>query len=164
MVKENEALLHITISKELKEKLEAYKEGSGLYSTLSDFIREAIRDKVRRMENPELNRSSVQSEILSKVNKQEKQINLLLEQIKTIKEIDTTSTSLKALTLNGLSKELIDLKKEKIHSVMETKQLSVKDIKQKTGFDRIVTEILNRYPRDFKLNLNNGKWRSLKND
>lgn len=163
MVKENEALLHITITKKLKEKLEAIKEDS-TYNTLSDFIREAIRDKIRRMENPELSRSTVQSEVLSKLNKQEKLINLLLEKIKTIKEIDTTSTSLKALTLNGLSKELIDLKKDKIHSVLKTKELSVKEIKLKTGFDRIVTELLNRNPKEFKLNLDNGKWRSLTNE
>lgn len=163
MVKENEALLHITITKKLKEKLEAIKEDS-TYNTLSDFIREAIRDKIRIMENPELNRSTVQSEVITKLNKQEKLINLLSEQIKTIKDIDTTSTSLKALTMNGLSKELIDLKKDKIHSILKTKQLSVRAIKQKTGFDRIVTEILNRYPREFKLNLDNGKWRSLTNE
>ena len=163
MVKENEALIHITITKILKGKLEAIKESS-TYNTLSDFIREAIRDKIRRMENPELNRSTVQSEVITKLNKQEKLINLLSEQIKTIKEIDKTIPSLKALTLNGLSKELIDLKKDKIHSILGSKQLSVKAIKEKTGFDRIVTEILNSYSKEFKLNLDNGKWRSLLNE
>lgn len=164
MVKENEALLHITITKNLKEKLEAIKEDS-TYNTLSDFIREAIRDKIRRFEHPELNRSSGdQSQILSKLNKQEKMIALLSEQIKTIKEIDKTSTSLKALTLNGLSKELIILKKEKIHNILGTKELSVKEIKLKTGFDRIVTSILNLNVKEFKVNLDNGKWRSLLNE
>lgn len=163
MVKENEALLHITITRKLKEKLEAIKEDS-TYNTLSDFIREAIRDKIRRMENPELNRSTIQSDVISKLNKQEKLINLLSEKIETIKEIDKTSTSLKALTMNSLSKELIDLKKDKIHSILGTKELSVKAIKQKTKFDRIVIEILNHYPKEFKLNLDNGKWRSLINE
>jgi len=163
MVKENEALIHITITKLLKAKLEEIKRDS-TYNTYSDFIREAIRDKIRRMENPELNRSIVQSEVISKLNKIEKFNSLLLEQIKTVKEIDKTSTSLKALTMNSLSKELIDLKKEKIHSILRTKELSVKDIKQKTGFDRIVTEILNLHPKDFKLNIDNGKWRSLINE
>ncbi len=163
MVKENEVLLHITITKKLRERLEAILEDSN-YSTLSDFIREAIRDKFRRMENPELNRSTVNSEVLSKLNKQEKLINLLSEQIKTIKEIDTTSTSLKALTMNGLAKELGELKKEKIHNTLGTKELSVKEIKQKTGFDRIVTDILNLNSKEFKVNLDNGKWRSLINE
>ncbi len=163
MVKKNEALLHITITKKLKEKLEEIKKDS-TYNTLSDFIREAIRDKIRRMENPELNRSTVQSDVIAKLNKQERLINLLSEKIETIKDIDKTSTSLKALTMNGLSKELIDLKKEKIHSILKTKQLSVKVIKQKTGFDRIVTEILNNFPKEFKLNLDNGLWRSLSNE
>ncbi|GAG90452.1 unnamed protein product [marine sediment metagenome] len=45
MVKENEALIHITITKTLKAKLKAIKKDS-TYNTFSDFIREAIRDKM----------------------------------------------------------------------------------------------------------------------
>lgn len=169
MSKENESLIHITLTNTLKAKLKEMKKTTS-FSTISDFVREAIREKIRKIENPSLNQnnSNISSEylqIIKRLDNVEKLNKLLLEKIKTIGKIENTTTSLKALTLNGLAKENIELKTEKIYNVLlEHGELNIKAIKDKTGFDRIVIDILNRNPKLFKLNINTGKWGAINNE
>jgi Arc/MetJ-type ribon-helix-helix transcriptional regulator len=174
MSKENESLMHITLTKALKDKIKEIKANSS-YSTISDFVREAIREKIRRMENPELfNTSKAPSytqeymeEIKSTSLENNKLVKLMLEKMKTLNEIDKTTYSLKNLTLNGLGKENWELKTEKIYNTLvKYGELSVREIKEKTGFNRIVVDILNAKSNEhlFKMNINNGKWGAIQNE
>jgi len=99
--KENEIkdkIIHIAFSKEEKEQIKKYSKESN--TTLSEFIRQAVYDKILRIENP------------SKFGN----VSSFEDQFKEIKELQLKQIKLEELNLeriknlNGIKESLIELK------------------------------------------------------
>ncbi|KKN33651.1 hypothetical protein LCGC14_0801440 [marine sediment metagenome] len=161
MSNEKDVLLHITISRGLKDKLEAMK-GKSTYSTITGFVREAIRDKLRRMENPNIFNPGINPETLDKIYKLQLEQNILLKANMNHKT-----------TINGNMKELgkrlkgqqVELYKDRIVSILKQQgSLRVEGISDHTDIevDEIikVLTVLQELGK-VELNMKNGRWMNI---
>ena len=163
MSEKRDKVKHIAFTESEADKIKDYAKHYGM--TSSEFIRQAINDKIRNIENPELTTSSVSNPDLS--NQVIKNQELILEEMKLMKQKFTTINgikngykSLKELISDGTYKENLKLKAEKIKDVMKQydKAFTPKEIKNLTGFDLKSIDIALTSNQDiFKLNMN-GRW------
>ena len=163
MSEKRDKIRHIAFTESETNKIKDYAKQYGM--TSSEFIRQAINDKIRNIEHPELTTSSVSNPDLS--NQVIKNQELILEEMKLMKQKFTTINgikngykSLKELISDKTLKENLKLKAEKIQSVMKesNKTFTPKELKDITGFDlKSIDLSLTNNPKLFKLNMN-GRW------
>jgi len=150
--------VYIGFTKREKANIEKYREEYN-FPTISEFIRQAVREKIQRLENPQLyqNISSAGYEELLNTMRQEQK--LLVEQQKTIARkldaIKNVSNGFEALNpiLDGILEDNADLKKKRIEKLLKgyKKALKPNKISELTGFDiDTVINIISLYPHIFK--------------
>ena len=163
MVEKRDKVKHIAFTESEADKIKDYAKHYGM--TSSEFIRQAINDKIRNIEHPELITSSVKNSNLS--NQVIKNQELILEEMKLMKQKFTTINgikkgykSLKELMSEGTYKENLKLKADKIQSIMKEKPKGYlpKEIGAITNFDlKSIDLTLTSNSTLFKLNMN-GRW------
>jgi len=92
--------IQFSVSDKQKEKIESITEQSG-FTTVSDFVREAVREKILRIESPETFQQTI------KVNLEQSQIREILSDVLTQLNIDPKTRDIMA----ELSETLIKIKK-----------------------------------------------------
>jgi ribosome-associated translation inhibitor RaiA len=91
-----EEMIHFAYTTDEKEKLESIAEDSNL--SISEFIRQAIKDKIRKIENPDIFQENVKLEVdhkklkeileISGMNAQK--IDLLINKMEILEKIENT--------------------------------------------------------------------------
>ena len=160
-------IVHIAFTQHEKEEIKDFAADSNM--TASEFIRDAIREKIKRIKNPEImNQGSIQfnPEILLKISKdtqklvelneekekRENAINNILETSEAIQE------EYKRLKEKGL---MADLEKEtmKIRKLLGGhKSLSPKQISDMIKIDSNKVAIIITNKKFFKLNVVTGRY------
>ena len=163
MAENRDKIKHIAFTESEVKKIKEYSNHYNM--TDSEFIRQAINDKILRIKNPENTTSSVSNPDFS--NKMIKFQESILEEMKLIKRkfntingIKKDYKSLSSLISEGTLKENLKLKTNKIKEVMEArnKTFTPKELKEITEFDLKSIDIaLTSNPNIFKLNIN-GRW------
>jgi len=163
MSEKRDKIKHIAFTESEADKIKDYSKQYGM--TSSEFIRQAINDKIRNIENPELTTSSVSNHNFS--NQVIKSQELILEELKLLKQKFTTINgikkgykSLKELISDGTYKENLKLKTDKIQSIMKEnpKGYTPKQLEVITNFDLKSIDLALTSNQDiFKFNMN-GRW------
>ena len=123
--------IRVSLPKELKDKLESVKEHG--YSTISEFVRESIRDKLRRIEHPELYAGSNDPKLLEKIYKITQQQKELLEENLLHKTEINGNMKYLSDRINGSYKQLYS---EKIITLLkEFGNLRIEQISSKLDID-----------------------------
>ena len=166
--KKQDSFIRFGVSIELRKKIDEYAEFSN--STLSEFIRETIKEKIRHIEHPEQivqsNKSQLNNTILEQLTLNTRKIIELQEQtnkrLEISEDIENTRHKIKELYEALREKNIIsDFIKEikiiedllKVHKSITPKQIS-----KKTNIDsEDAFLILNKDDR-FKLNITTGRY------
>lgn len=121
-----ENMIHIAFSNSEKERIKDYAKESD--TTISEFIRQAISDKILRIENPEMfsvNNEERMREIEVNQKKQLELSELLLKRIEIVNGINETMKALKPLVNKQDMKEICDtiISMLKIHESIKIDKL-----------------------------------------
>lgn len=130
-------MVHIAFTKSEKEEIKKYAENM----TSSEFIRQAIRDKIMRIENPELFQERISSDLdnkqltklLEMTNESSEKINLILEKFDTIVQIENTLKVLGSM----VERPVIEQKQKVIIELLKTHDsLKPKKLMELSGFSK----------------------------
>lgn len=133
--------------------------------TQSEFIRQAIFDKIRRIENPNdfsaVNNPEVMKQLLANQELIIQEQKLVKEKLKTVNGIKEGYKSLKSLMSEGIVKENLYLKADKLADLMKAhnnKGFTPKELHDLTGFDMKTIDLtLAGNSNRFGIN-ENGRW------
>lgn len=163
--------VHIAFSEMELSKIDKYcMYGELKLTTRTEFIRQAIFDKIRNKEHPQNTTSSVSNvkaieklDYLIELQETDLEISKLIKQkFTTINGIKNGYKSLKELISDKTFKENFKLKADKIQSVMKeaNKPLNPKMIESKTDFDlKSIHLILTQMEKNKEIERNmNGRW------
>ena len=167
-VKVRNKMVHIAFTEGEKKKIKKSADKSDM--TVSEFIRQATRDKIRKIDNPEQstisNMPAITPEILLKISKNTDKLLELHQEKKREKEIITnlleTSEALQneyqRLMEKGLMSELTEETKTIQNLLRGHKSLSPNQIIDMTNIekDKVLFVITN--VKRFKLNVITGKY------
>jgi len=151
-------MVHFAYTREEKEKLENFAKNKNV--SISEFIRLAIEEKIRRIENPELattgiNNTKILRELLKNQKLLDEKNSLIVERLDTYNQIINTLELLKPRVNNIYLKE----KMEKMKTVLKAYngELKPKKLEELTGFDgNTIKEILAYYNDIFTITINGG--------
>jgi Arc/MetJ-type ribon-helix-helix transcriptional regulator len=159
--------IQFSLPKELKEKVKEKVNASHI-STMSDFVREAVQDKIRRIENPEAFESKEVSEftakqlraILENISDNSQKIDLLIEKTDTIMRIQNQLEKLKNLVerpeLEELEERVVELLRKK--GELKPKEIAeALEVEVNKAYDVVSNDKL------FEMNMSTGGFR-LKNE
>lgn len=164
MNEKRDKVKHIAFTESETKNIKKYSDYYNM--TDSEFIRQAINDKILRIEKPEsFTTSSVSNQDFSNqmIKYQEsilEELKLMKKKFNTINGIKKDYKSLSSLISEGTLKENLKLKTDKIKDVMKThdKAFTPKELKDITGLDLKSIDItLTSNPNIFKINMN-GRW------
>jgi hypothetical protein len=136
-----EQLVHIAFSASEKEKIKNLAKESN--TTISEFIRQSIFDKILRIENPTAFNVDNEERLREIENNQKKTLELqqlLLERIKIVNGINETMKALKPLVNKSEMKEICDtiVSMLRIHKSMKIEKLELlTSFKRKDIYDCI---------------------------
>ena len=149
--------IQFSVSEDLRKDIEVYTEES-TFNTISDFVRNAVEEKIRNLKNPEQLQSKtreVNPAIMEQYLKDSQKYNSLegkiLERMKIFDEMKADLDLIKKYSLKqGLTAETT-----KIMNLLKAhKSLAIKQIIDKTNFDKdLIFQIVSNDKR-FKLNMN----------
>lgn len=136
-------LVHIAFSENELKLIDQYKEESS-NTTRTDFIREAVNEKIRRIENPDLFIEKINvgidneqlKEILGMATENKEKIDLLLNNVKIFNQIQNTLNTLssrinrpelkeKELKVIELLREYKELKPNKIMKLAKIENINM---------------------------------------
>ena len=150
---------HVAFTEEEKDKVKNYAKDYSM--TSSEFIRQAVFEKIRKIEHPELFTTQIpmNSEELQKIYKTQIEIKKLVTN--NVKHGETIQSNMKALRerVNG---EQIKLYKQRILDILKQHgKLIPEEIEQYTDIE--IDDILKtlaklQETKKVKLELNTGKW------
>ncbi len=149
--------IQFSVSDELKEDIDKYTKKS-TFTTVSDFIRNAVEEKIRSLKNPEQSQSKtnqITPIILEKYLKNSQNFNLLEEKLlDKMKIFDDMKADLELLKKFSFKQGLVKETETIINLLKAHKSLSQKQIIEKTDLDKdTVFQVLSNDNR-FKLNMN----------
>lgn len=148
--------IQFTVSDNLRKDIEEWTEKSP-FTTISDFVRNAVEEKIRRLKNPEIIQSNNQIDptIFKQILKQSKKVNSLNEKIlERMRLFEEMKDDLKLIKKFSNTQDLADENEIIINLLKAHKSLSLKQIIEKTDFDKdTVTQIVSSDER-IKLNMN----------
>ncbi len=159
-------IVHIAFTEGEKDIIKEYADNSDM--TASEFIRQAIRDKIRRIDNPEQisNQPVITSEILLKISKNTDKLLELQQEKEREKEIiknllqtsDALQNEYHRLMEKGLMSELTEETNTIQNLLRGHKSLSPNQIIDMTNIekDKVLFVITNL--KLFKLNVITGKY------
>ena len=164
MSEKRDKIKHIAFTESETKKIKKY---SNYYNmTDSEFIRQAINDKILRIEKPEsfttVSNPDLSNQILKYQESILEEVKLIKKKFSTINGIEKNYKSLSSLISEGTLKENFKLKTDKIKDVMKAynKPFTPKELVSLTGFDFKTIELgLTQLEskKEAKLN-NNGRW------
>ena len=166
MSEKRDKIRHIAFTESETSKISEYAKHYNM--TSSEFIRQAINDKIRNIENPETSKLDNKPDLFKEFITEQKELNerfdklenLITTRLTTINGIKNGYKSLTELISDGTYKENLTLKADKIYSLMENKKgYTPKELNKITGFDlkSIDLALTNNQETLFQLN-NNGRW------
>ena len=144
------------------EKNEIEKAAKDANTKTSEFVRQAVFEKIRHIKNPELYNAGIQTfgpEIIAQMMGNQKKTlelqELLLEKTKIFDDMSKTLQLIHKYS----SKQELGFERETIVNLFKAhKSLSIKDIVEKTDYDKdIVFQIVSDETK-FKLNINTGRF------
>ena len=154
---------HFTVTKEFKKEIEEYTKKSG-FTTKSDFIRDAIKEKIERIKNPtKVNTSGPQinSAFFNEITKNSRKMielqEITVDKLKNFNEIQEILQLIQKYSIRT------DLQKEtnKIENLLKARaNLSIEQIADKLDLDiNLVKDIMAaNNNKQFKLNIKTGRW------
>ncbi len=151
--------IHINVTEAKKKKLMDLAKNSN--TTISEFIRQAIDDKLRRIENPEtytsganLNAEAFFEKILEKQKLLEQKNNVILKRLDTYSQIVNTLSILKP-KVNGI---YLKDKMEKVKNTLKAyEELKPKKLEELSGIDgNTIKDILAYYNKNFSITMKGG--------
>jgi len=153
--------LHIAFVPEELEELDTFINAQVPKITRSEFIREAVRDKIRKINNPEifLERHGNFSEALLKkmtedLAKSNKRQELILERMKKFESIEKTLELIQERANVSLTAETQTI----LNLFQSHKSLKPAQIIDKTGYDQNTVMIILANKELFKLNISTGRF------
>ena len=162
MSEKRDKIKHIAFTESESNKISEYAKDYGM--TSSEFIRQAINDKIRNIEYPESIKNNSNPDLSNQLIKTQElileEMNLMKAKMTTINGIKNGYKSLKEIISDTTYKENLKLKADKIKEVMKesNKAFTPKELNKLTGFDLKSIDIVLTNNQDlFKLN-NNGRW------
>ena len=149
--------IQFSVSEDLRKDIDIYTEKS-TFNTISDFVRNAVEEKIRKLKNPEQLKSKT-SEVNPAMMEQylknsQKYISLegkILERMKIFDEMKADLDLIKKYSIKqGLTAET-----KKIMNLLKAHQsLTIKQIIDKTNFDKDLIFQIVSSDKKFKLNMN----------
>jgi len=162
MSEKRDKIRHIAFTESESSKISEYAKDYGM--TSSEFIRQAINDKIRSIEYPEVAKNGNNPEISNQLIKSQE---LILEEMKLMNAKMTTINGIRngykfltEIISDTTYKENLTLKADKIKEVMKAndKAFTPKELNTITGFDLKSIDLALTSNQDlFKLNMN-GRW------
>lgn len=151
--------VQFTVSNAFKADIEEMAEECG-YKTISDFIRAAIKEKIRRFKEPELfnqSASNIDPDLLASLHDKLDSINhkqdLTLERSNTINQLNERVNLLQSFLVSSNTDAHI---KQQILSVFKTKRsVSIKDLNELLTIDsRKIEEFIKVLQKQGRISLN----------
>ena len=163
MNEKRDKVKHIAFTESETKKIKKYSDYYNM--TDSEFIRQAINDKILRIEKPESFNGLGNKEVEKILKNQElllKEQNLMKAKLTMVNGLKKSYKSLSSLMSEGTLKENFKLKTDKIKDVMKAynKAFTPKELVSLTDFDFKTIELgLTQLEskKEAKLN-NNGRW------
>lgn len=156
--KYNYKFIQFSVSDDLKDDIEEWTEKSP-FKTISDFVRNAVSEKIRTLKNPQSNQSNIKdsqinASVLEELTKNTQKLLLLQEKtLERSKIFDEMKADLERIKKFSIKQGLVD-ESEIIYNLLKAHQsLSQKQIIEKTNLDKdTIFQILSTDNR-FKLNI-----------
>ncbi len=150
--------IQFSVSDDLKDDIDVWT-GKSPFNTISDFVRNAVVEKIRNLKNPKLNQSNlkdsqINASMLEQLTKNTQKLILLQEKtLERSKIFDEMKADLERIKKFSIKQGLIQ-ESEIIYNLLKAhKSLSQKQIIEKTNLDKdTVFQILSTDDR-FKLNI-----------
>ena len=149
--------IQFSVSEDLRKDIEVYTEKSP-FNTISDFVRNAIEEKIRKLKNPKQSQSKtreVNPAIMEQYLKNSQKYNNLEEKIlERMRIFDEMKADLELIKKYSL-KQGLNPETDKIMNLLKAhKSLTIKQIIDKTNYDKdLIFQIVSNDKR-FKLNMN----------
>lgn len=150
--------IQFTVSNDLRKDIEEWTEKSS-FTTFSDFIRNAVEEKIRRLNNSELYQSKsinqINPAIFNQLLEQSQKSNSLQEKVlEKMRIIDEMRKDLVRIRKYSIQQDLTQETETIINLLKAHKTLSQKQIIEKTNLDKdTVFQIVSTDDR-IKLNMN----------
>lgn len=150
--------IQFTVSDNLRKEIEEWTEKS-TFTTISDFIRNAVEEKIRLLKNPEVelskSRNQIDSVLLNKIlEKVEKSETLNKKLLEQMKEYEYMRKDLEQIKKFSIKQDLTQETEHIINLLKAHKSLTQKQIIEKTNLNKeIVFQIVSTDER-IKLNMN----------
>ncbi len=150
--------IQFSVSDDLKNDIEEWT-GKSSFNTISDFVRNAVVEKIRNLKNPKLNQSNlkdsqINASMLEQLTKNTQKLILLQEKtIDRSKIFDEMKADLERIKKFSIKQGLVQ-ESEIIYNLLKAHQsLSQKQIIEKTNLEKdTIFQILSTDDR-FKLNI-----------
>jgi len=149
--------IQFTVSEGLRKDIEVFTEKS-TFTTISDFVRNAVEEKIRKLKNPEQLQSKileVNPAIMEQYLKNSQKYNSLEEKIlERMKIFDEMKADLDLIKKYSLKQGLTSETTKIMNLLKAHKSLTIKQIIDKTNFDKdLIFQIVSN-DKKFKLNMN----------
>jgi len=149
--------IQFTVSEGLRKDIEVFTEKS-TFTTISDFVRNAVEEKIRKLKNPEQLQSKileVNPAIVEQYLKNSQKYNSLEEKIlERMKIFDEMKADLDLIKKYSLKQGLTSETTKIMNLLKAHKSLTIKQIIDKTNFDKdLIFQIVSN-DKKFKLNMN----------
>jgi len=155
---------HVAFTPSEVDKIKQYSDHYNM--TDSEFIRQAINDKIMRIENPEsfnkANNEELTRQLLKNQELMLREQKLMKDKLSAVNNIRNGVKSISSLLSDGTLKENLDLKKEKLLNTMKAynKSHTPKELESLTNIDvKTVLLILTQLESKNQVKMdNNGRW------
>jgi len=155
---------HVAFTPSEVDNIKKYSEHYNM--TDSEFIRQAINDKIMRIENPEsftkANNEELTRQLLKNQELMIREQKLMKDKLSAVNNIRNGVKSISSLLSDGTLKENLDLKKEKLLNTMKAynKSHTPKELESLTNIDvKTVLLILTQLESKNQVKMdNNGRW------
>ena len=155
---------HVAFTPSEVDKIKQYSDHYNM--TDSEFIRQAINDKILRIENPEsfnkANNEELTRQLLKNQELMIREQKLMKDKLSAVNNIRNGVKSISSLLSDGTLKENLDLKKEKLLNTMKAynKSHTPKELESLTNIDvKTVLLILTQLEGKNQVKMdNNGRW------
>ena len=161
MSEKRTTIKHVAFTPSEVSKIKQYSDHYNM--TDSEFIRQAINDKILRIENPESFNKANNEELTRQLLKNQELLlreqKLMKDKLSAVKNIRNGVKSISSLLSEGTLKENLALKKEKILNTMKAynKAFTPKELKSLTNIDVKTILLILSQLEGVKMN-NNGRW------
>ena len=152
---------HVAFTPSEVDKIKQYSDHYNM--TDSEFIRQAINDKIMRIENPEsfnkANNEELTRQLLKNQELMLREQKLMKDKLSAVNNIRNGVKSISSLLSDGTLKENLDLKKEKLLNTMKghNKAFTPKELESLTNIDVKTILLILSQSEEVKMN-NNGRW------